>query len=141
MPTVYKSKVDTWLLVLLVVSMVISLGASVLVILCAPVVVWWALPINLLLGVGLPLWLLTNTRYILAPNQLTIRSGPFTWQVPVSDITRMYPTRNPLSSPALSLDRLCLEYGRGKSIMISPANKEQFIQDLEQRRVVLARSA
>ena len=114
--------------------MVISLGACVLIIACAPVVAWWALPINILLGIGLPCWLLTSTRYILESVRLTIHSGPFTWQVPVSDITKMYPTRNPLSSPALSLDRLCLEYGRGKSIMISPDNKEQFIQDLEQRR-------
>jgi len=134
MTTVYKSKVDTWLLVVLVVSVVISLGASVLIIACAPMVAWWALPINILLGIGLPLWLLTSTRYLLQSERLTIHSGPFTWQVPIADVTKMYATRNPLSSPALSLDRLCLEYGRGKSIMISPANKEQFIQDLEQRR-------
>ena len=135
MPAVYKSKIDTWLFITLAVSMVISLGASVLIIWCAPVVAWWALPINLLLGVGLPIWLLTSTRYVLEPERLTIHSGPFTWQVSLSEITKMYATRNPLSSPALSLDRLCLEYGGGKSIMISPANKEQFIQDLEQRRV------
>ena len=31
---------------------------------------------------------------------------------PVAEITRITPTRNPLSSPALSLDRLRNEYGR-----------------------------
>ena len=134
MSTVYKSKIDTWLLVVLALSVAISLGASVLIIWCTPVVAWWTLPINLLLGVGLPLWLLTSTRYILESVRLTIHSGPFTWQVLLADITKVYATRNPLSSPALSLDRICLEYGAGKSIMISPADKEHFIQDLEQRR-------
>lgn len=59
------------------------------------------------------------------------------WQVPIAGITGITPTSNPLSSPALSLDRLRIDYGRGKSLMISPKNKEQFIRDLEARRRAL----
>jgi Bacterial PH domain/Sodium:solute symporter family len=40
-------------------------------------------------------------------------------------------TRNPLSSPALSLDRLCIHYkvgGKRRMVMISPADKESFLR-------------
>ncbi|MDO9478112.1 MAG: PH domain-containing protein [Pseudohongiella sp.] len=63
-----------------------------------------------------------------------MKSGPFKWRVPIKQITSITPTSSPLSSPALSLDRLRIDYGRGESIMISPKNKEQFIQDLNVRR-------
>jgi hypothetical protein len=44
------------------------------------------------------------------------------------------PTRNPLSSPALSLDRLHIRYGGSRmGIMISPVNKAVFLQDLAAR--------
>ena len=88
------------------------------------------------IGVGLPLWLLLGTRYILEPDQLLVRSGPFRWRVPIADIVRITPTTNPLSSPALSLDRLRIEYGRGSAIMISPRDKDRFLRDLEELRRV-----
>jgi hypothetical protein len=47
------------------------------------------------------------------------------------------PTRNPLSSPALSLDRLRIEYGQGRAIMISPADKGPFLRALEERRMAV----
>jgi hypothetical protein len=43
-------------------------------------------------------------------------------------------TRNPLSSPAMSLDRLRIEYGQGKAIMISPEPRAEFLRQLEHRR-------
>jgi hypothetical protein len=61
---------------------------------------------------------------------LVVRSGPFKWCIPIADITSITPTSNPLSSPALSLDRLRIEYGRGHLLMISPRDKEQFVRDL-----------
>ena len=51
----------------------------------------------------------------------------------MNEIKTVTPTSNPLSSPALSLDRLQINYGRWGSIMISPKDKEAFIQDLEKR--------
>jgi len=65
---------------------------------------------------------------------LLVRSGPFRWRVPIADIVRITPTTNALSSPALSLDRLRIEYGRGSAIMISPRDKDQFLRDLEEFR-------
>jgi len=84
------------------------------------------------IGTGLPLWLLLSTRYTLGYGQLVVLSGPFKWRIPVADITSITPTSNPLSSPALSLDRLRIDYGKGKSLMISPRDKEQFVRDMEE---------
>lgn len=128
--TVFRSKIDAWLLVALLVAITMSIHASATVLSAGPAA-WWIVPFIVVLGIGLPLWLLLGTRYLLRPDQLTIRCGPFTWHVPVSAITSMTPTRNPLSSPALSLDRLRIDYGPGKSVMISPRDKERFIEQVE----------
>ncbi len=87
-----------------------------------------------ILGVGLPAWIMTSTSYTLGNTMLRIKSGPFQWQIPIQEIQRISPSSNPLSSPALSLDRLRIDYSGGKSILISPKDKGQFLQDLEARR-------
>lgn len=127
----YKSKVDWWLLGIFVVAMAISLYASVRVVLESSSAAWLSLLMTVSLGIGLPLWLLLGTNYTLEPTKLLIRSGPFKWHVPIAGITSITPTSNLLSSPALSLDRIRIEYGRNEAIMISPRNKEQFLQDIE----------
>jgi hypothetical protein len=52
----------------------------------------------------------------------------------VLDITAITPTSNPLSSPALSLDRLRIDYGKGRSVMISPRDKQGFLGAMESAR-------
>jgi hypothetical protein len=94
----------------------------------------WIVVLNVLLGVLLPAWLLLGTDYVLDQEHLKIRCGPFRWSIPVREIRHVEPTRNPLSSPALSLDRLRIEYGNGKSLMISPRDTEQFLADLDALR-------
>jgi hypothetical protein len=42
-------------------------------------------------------------------------------------------TRNPASSPALSLDRLLIRYGGGSEIMVSPADKAGFMAAIKKR--------
>ncbi len=130
----YKSKIDGWLAAILVASMAVALVASVSVVLAAGSRAWWVVLLTGGLGVGLPIWLLLGTDYVLEPAQLLVRSGPFRWRVPVAEITAITPTSNPLSSPALSLDRLRIEYGCGSAIMISPRDKERFLRDLEALR-------
>jgi len=121
MEQVYKSKIDAWL------------GTILLAAVIACLIAFATLP-ALIIGSGLPLWLMTSTNYTLCNTTLLVRCGPFKWRVPIEQITTITPTSNPLSSPALSLDRLRIDYGRGQSIMISPKDKSQFIQDLESRR-------
>lgn len=74
-----------------------------------------------------------NTYYVLENNILIIQSLVFRWKININDITQIEPTHNPLSSPALSLDRLKIYYmknGRMTTVMISPKDKEGFLNAL-----------
>jgi membrane protein YdbS with pleckstrin-like domain len=73
----------------------------------------------------------TRTHYTIAHGELRVVSGPFRRTVPLAEITSIEPSRNPLSSPALSLDRLKVSYGDNKYILISPADKTGFLSAVE----------
>lgn len=87
----------------------------------------------LLIGVGLPLWLLNSTYYALGERELEARCGPFKWTVPLAEIRAVVATRSALASPALSLDRIRIEYGPGRSILVSPDNQAAFLAELRRR--------
>ena len=132
MNNVYKSKVDTWLGVILGgVPFASAFAAWQLV--QTPIPGRWmvAVPI-LLLGVCLPLSLLFFTTYRITDISLRIRSGLFAWEIPIQAISKVESTNDPFSSPALSLDRIRIEYGHAKSVLVSPANKDDFLRDLRQ---------
>ncbi|MBO3270454.1 PH domain-containing protein [Hymenobacter defluvii] len=80
------------------------------------------------------IWLLRSTYYEVQPQAQLLRivSGPLTWQIPVTSITRIKPSHNVLSSPALSLDRLKIYYNRYDEILVSPRDKANFIEALRQ---------
>ena len=135
MVQVYKSKIDLWLGAVLWVAIVLCFIPLLSAIPSGtPGEILMAV-ITMLVGAGIPLWLIANTRYILSDTDLLIKSGPFRWRLALGDIHNISPTRNPFSSPALSLDRLKIDYGHYQSVMISPKNKTEFLQDLEARRL------
>jgi len=128
----FRSKVDAWLAITLVVSALIVLVAAYSIAARATGV-WLVGPAVLVaIGAGLPLWLLLSTNYTVNGTTLSVRSGPFSWQIPISKVTRIVPTRSPLSSPALSLDRLRIEYGPGKAVLVSPRNQGAFIRAINE---------
>ncbi len=133
MTTVYKSKIDTWLAMIVVAAMVMSLFAVAALFAVSPTE-WWIVVITASIGVGLPMWLLLDTSYTVASDGLLIKGGPFKWHVPIAEISDITETSNPLASPALSLDRLRIDYGRGKSVMVSPRNKAAFMREIESLR-------
>ena len=75
--------------------------------------------------------ILIGTHYTVEGNTLRIACGPFRKKVPLDAIESIEPTRNPLSSPALSLDRLLIRYGP-RRIMVSPADKAGFLKAIGQ---------
>ena len=125
----FRSKVDIGIAIVLIaivaldISIIIDIAlragspgaTTVLVILCIAVIV-------------LIVWLLLQTHYIVEKSDLRIVSGPFRWRIPIDQITTVRRTKNPLSSPALSLDRLRIEYGGRRRIMVSPADKKGFLR-------------
>lgn len=132
--SIHASKVDAWLVVVTAVAIGVSVGAAIALWREGGVPTIVLLPVTLLLGAGLPLWILLGTRYELTPGRLLVCCGPFRWTVPLKEIRAVEPTRNPLSSPALSLDRLRIDYGRGSSVMISPRDKARFLAELDRYR-------
>ena len=85
-------------------------------------------------GVALILSVLMGTKYTVADGEIRIISGPFRWTIRVADILDIQDSRNLLSSPALSLDRLKITYGHGKFVLVSPADKDGFLKAIEQQK-------
>jgi hypothetical protein len=130
---IYPSKRDWWITALIWGSVAVMLAPSLVRgqaarQLAHPSMIWLAF----LLGAGFMLWVLYGTSYKFSDDLLIIRCGPFRFRVPLAEVDSVEPTSSPLSSPACSLDRLLLRYGR-RRIMISPADKAGFLAELEMR--------
>ena len=127
----FASKIDWWLIAILmgsVILVVVGLGVSINQ---DPDPTHAAVAVSLtLLFLALIGSVLFRTYYQVDGNNLRIVSGPFHWNVPIDQIISVERTRNPLSSPALSLDRLRIRYADKKSIMISPADQRRFVKAL-----------
>ena len=131
-PKRFKSKIDRWLLFLLVAVMVFEVVVMVIAAteLKSPreatVLVVASLAIVALIGS-----MLVGTHYTVAGDTLRVACGPFRWKVPIDAIQSVEATRSPLSSPALSLDRLRIHYGK-RRIMVSPSDKAGFLKAIGQ---------
>lgn len=89
----------------------------------------------LIVGAGIPLWIMVSTKYIVENGNLKIISGPFSWIIPITSIKSVQESQSSAFSPALSSDRLEIEYGEDKVMMISPADKIKFMQKLDKERL------
>ena len=80
-------------------------------------------------------WIIYYTRYIINGGCLLIFSGPFRWRIDINLIVEIRPSKNPISGPACSLDRLLVKYKKQnsdkiKSVIISPEKKQDFLDEL-----------
>ena len=131
---VFKSKMDSWLVLVIASGMVVSLVTLVFLLMTQKHGLFLYLNVLLLItaGIVLPAWILLDTKYVVSEGRLKVSSAFFSWTIPVDAITSVKATRNPLSSPALSLDRLEIKYTQGKSILVSPGDKEGFLDAIGQ---------
>jgi hypothetical protein len=129
---VFRSKVDLWLLVLLMLAVAACLVVASQYWDAVSARFWW---VGLLLAAGmlLPLWILFSLRYFMSDTQLRVRCGPFNWTIEIADIAKVAATDSAASAPALSLDRLRIDYASGRSVMISPEPRHEFVRQLEHR--------
>lgn len=75
--------------------------------------------------------LFTGIEYIIDGDELIIKSSfLFTSKIAISSIKSVAKSRNPLSAPAASLDRLEIKYGKYDYALVSPKNKIEFINEL-----------
>lgn len=122
---VFKSKIGLEL----IIPLIIVFG-TVLVLIGMERSKWFAfviiLPVILFM-----VHLFMTTFYVIHGNTLTIKSGfLFNVCIDINTIKKIAETNNPISSPAISLDRLEIKYGVFNSVIISPKNKKEFIEEL-----------
>ncbi len=125
MEKTYRSKVDLWI----VVVIVLAVSCSV-----AP----FFQEGQPLMGIGIGtlatlalVWMLHSMRYIVRDDVLVIKScfiSYGTWRI--ADIESIRSTHNPLSAPAASLDRLEIRFSGRRSVLVSPRRKQEFIDYL-----------
>ena len=133
---VYHSKKDWWLVALVWAGVLLPLAIGIYN-LVAPNgnahAGWTLLFICTLIG-ALVLFLTYPLYYEITASKLIVRCGVLVRkEIPLSLIVEAHPTRNPLSAPAWSLDRLQIDYTRdgGVSLMlISPEDKLRFLREL-----------
>jgi len=133
---VYRSKVDLWLGLLL--------GGSVgymVYLTLVPIIkgegVEWVITIStiFILLLILPLFAI---KYVLYSEHLYISCGIYgKIRIPYDAISNIKATHNPLSSAALSLDRIQIDYtenGYHQMVLISPVRKKEFMRKIEEYR-------
>ena len=123
----FKSAVDWWyylVILFVIVSLLLSLAPQVL---SGAVSTLYGVLVTLV-GLGLPVLLLVSTHYTVEADTLVIRSGPFTWNIAVSEIESVKPSRSVFSAPALSLNRIELTYRQGRRILVSPKDSQAFLK-------------
>ena len=127
---VFKSAVDWWFYAVVVTTVLLFLIVAIPVVRAGSNVGIIVMVLTGVLGLGLPVWLLFSTHYTVTERELAIKSGPFKWRIERASIQYVTPSSSALSSPALSLKRLDIRYGEGRSVLVSPANQGDFISAL-----------
>ena len=125
----FKSKLDRWLLTVFAAGVAAELGVLVALAtqVADPVLVTVLILASLLLA-ALVAWIILGIRYVVDREWLRVVAGPFRWRIRLADIVAVEPSRSPLSSPAASLGRLRIRYGKGRRILVSPADRDGFLR-------------
>ncbi|MEM1261021.1 MAG: PH domain-containing protein [Pseudomonadota bacterium] len=127
---VFRSRQDGWVVALLIAS--VALGSVAVI----PAVATGNLTVSVVISiasVALVIWLLMATYYRVDDGELTIVSGPLSWRIDLTSIESIEPSRSVLAAPALSLDRLEIRYGGGRSVLVSPDDQAAFIAAIRVR--------
>lgn len=131
----FRSRIDRWMVWLLLGSCGVLLVSSVLTLIDKTTgsFTMSLILLSTLICVPFLLWILMGTSYRLTDSQLLIRSGPIKTTVQLNDITSIEPIRSFQSSPALSRDRFLIRHGQFTTVMVSPRDRGEFLQEIANR--------
>ncbi|MGR3764415.1 PH domain-containing protein [Rossellomorea sp. NS-SX7] len=90
-------------------------------------------PISLFVTVpvmAMIIWLIAATYYEINGEVLKVAAGPIRYKIHIHTIRAVEASNNPISSPALSLDRLKITYNQRNTVFISPKEKQEFINEI-----------
>ena len=128
--TVYESAVDLWIAVMLAIAPV----AGVLI---GIYLMWVGNPGDASIMFMMAAFTLLATmaftvpcRYTLLEDALSIRCGLVCYQIPYNEIERVEKSASLRSGPALSMRRVLVETKKKKRHILSPKNREQFVEEL-----------
>ncbi len=126
--TIYPSAIS-WGLWIPVYALIIGQG-----IFMAGTVSWAFLFLHFSLAI-LIYFFVVRIKYELDDEKLVIFMGPIRYKsIDIQTIRKMELSNNPLSSPAASLRRLAIYYNKWGYVLISPKNREAFINDVLERQ-------
>jgi len=74
-----------------------------------------------------------NTRYKIENDTLKISYGPIKKSIAIQEIKSVRNTTNPFVAPSLSVHRIEINYGKYKTIQISPKDKQAFVNELQKQ--------
>lgn len=132
----HRSRVDFLFALMMLVGVFLvdlaAMGTSMVFHLAAPQAIFMGL-IGVLTLPALVLLFLLPMRYTLTSDELVMRSGLLRWHIPLSAIMTAKTTRSLRPAPALSYQRLRVDYQKGnrsRSIDLSPRDRNRFLSDL-----------
>lgn len=79
------------------------------------------------LMIGILLWMWFTTGYKIEKDMIEVKSGPFNSTIKIEEIKKINITKNPITAPALAIDRLEITYGKYKVIYVSPKKEREFL--------------
>jgi len=116
---IYRSKIDWWLVVLIlavfgfpIVQGIQTKEYMLSIVFITLLAFFWILAITL--------------KYKIEDEMLSI----WRTKINIKTIRKVYATRNPLSSPALSINRIAIVYNKYDEVLISPKDRADFIGEL-----------
>ncbi len=133
---VYRTAVDWWLGLLLGGCEILMIWVAIEPILKTGEIAWG----TLLMAIGFSIIIipLFGIRYVLYEEHLLVSMSIYgKARVRYADIVEIKKTHNPLSSAAMSLDRIQIDYleeGVHRMILISPVKTKAFIKEIESKR-------
>ena len=127
---VFKSKIGYGILIPI---LLLLFGiASIPVLAGAPVKVLFTMSVIMIPIIAFTFHIFFSTSYsITSNNQLLIKCG-FLYRklVDIDSIKSIEKTTSALASPAASMDRIELKFGKWDSVIVSPEDKQEFVQAL-----------
>lgn len=127
--TVYRSKVDAWLVILLLFVWAFSLWA---VMVGKPSVVLWILTAVIVLMLVAMTDIVTRITYVITGNTLTVKCSFFMKNdFDIRHIKSIKPSYSFVASAGASLDRLAIRFDNSRDVLlISPKDKQGFIDHI-----------
>jgi uncharacterized membrane protein YdbT with pleckstrin-like domain len=125
MKKVFPSRVDTALPILFVVTSIPAIAVGIKE-------KEWAVFAIMLISFVFVLYLMYDTNYTITQGNLKVHSGFIVNKnIPIAAIKSIKKSDSILSAPASSIsDRIEVFYGESKSIIISPKEKQAFVEEL-----------